>query len=50
MNGLRFLQVPKGQGDNIYASQDSRQFGPVPYGLKSGTPVCGNCKHKVGQT
>ncbi|KAJ8449960.1 hypothetical protein Cgig2_029322 [Carnegiea gigantea] len=29
--------VPKGhvwiQGDNIYASRDSRDFGPVPYGL-----------------
>ncbi|KAI3950015.1 hypothetical protein MKW92_044044 [Papaver armeniacum] len=32
--------VPKGhiwiQGDNIYASTDSRQFGPVPYGLVQG--------------
>lgn len=31
------LVVPKGhiwiQGDNIYDSNDSRQFGPVPYGL-----------------
>ena len=29
--------MPKGhvwvQGDNIYASRDSRDFGPVPYGL-----------------
>ncbi|CDP06074.1 unnamed protein product [Coffea canephora] len=29
--------VPRGhvwiQGDNIYSSRDSRQFGPVPYGL-----------------
>lgn len=33
-------QVPKGhvwiQGDNIYASNDSRYFGPVPYGLIQG--------------
>ncbi|KAK2422912.1 hypothetical protein P8452_52365 [Trifolium repens] len=32
--------VPKGhvwiQGDNIYASRDSRHFGPVPYGLIKG--------------
>ncbi|XP_042027378.1 mitochondrial inner membrane protease subunit 1-like [Salvia splendens] len=32
--------VPKGhvwiQGDNIYASNDSRHFGPVPYGLVYG--------------
>jgi len=32
--------VPKGhvwvQGDNIYDSRDSRQFGPVPYGLIQG--------------
>lgn len=32
--------VPQGhiwvQGDNIYASHDSRQFGPVPYGLVKG--------------
>ncbi|XP_061369975.1 mitochondrial ATP-independent inner membrane protease subunit 1a-like isoform X2 [Gastrolobium bilobum] len=32
--------VPKGhvwiQGDNIYASHDSRHFGPVPYGLIQG--------------
>ncbi|CAN4104315.1 unnamed protein product [Withania somnifera] len=31
------LKVPKGhvwiQGDNIYASKDSRQLGPIPYGL-----------------
>lgn len=24
------------QGDNIYDSRDSRQFGPVPYGLIQG--------------
>ncbi|XP_043707536.1 mitochondrial inner membrane protease subunit 1-like [Telopea speciosissima] len=34
------VNVPKGhvwvQGDNIYASHDSRQFGPVPYGLLLG--------------
>ncbi|CAL0310711.1 unnamed protein product [Lupinus luteus] len=32
--------VPKGhvwiQGDNIYASHDSRHFGPIPYGLIQG--------------
>jgi len=32
--------VPKGhvwiQGDNVYASRDSRHFGPVPYGLIRG--------------
>ncbi|XP_019153982.1 PREDICTED: mitochondrial inner membrane protease subunit 1 [Ipomoea nil] len=31
------VKVPKGhvwiQGDNIYASKDSRQLGPIPYGL-----------------
>uniref|UniRef100_A0ACD5WXT7 Uncharacterized protein n=1 Tax=Avena sativa TaxID=4498 RepID=A0ACD5WXT7_AVESA len=36
--------VPKGhiwvQGDNIYASRDSRQFGPVPYGLVNGRICC----------
>ncbi|CAI9088907.1 OLC1v1023362C1 [Oldenlandia corymbosa var. corymbosa] len=36
----RSVMVPKGhvwiQGDNIYASRDSRQFGPVPYGLIQG--------------
>ncbi|KAI3980377.1 hypothetical protein MKX01_003916 [Papaver californicum] len=36
----RTITVPKGhiwiQGDNIYASRDSRQFGPVPYGLVQG--------------
>ncbi|KAF1897610.1 hypothetical protein Lal_00032367 [Lupinus albus] len=34
------LEVPKGhvwiQGDNIYASHDSRHFGPIPYGLIQG--------------
>lgn len=34
------IMVPKGhlwvQGDNIYASRDSREFGPVPYGLLYG--------------
>nr|GEZ71630.1 mitochondrial inner membrane protease subunit 1 [Tanacetum cinerariifolium] len=24
------------QGDNIYASNDSRNFGPIPYGLIKG--------------
>ncbi|XP_042943885.1 mitochondrial inner membrane protease subunit 1 isoform X2 [Carya illinoinensis] len=36
--------VPKGhvwiEGDNIYASRDSRQFGPVPYGLLEGKAFC----------
>ncbi|XP_024961811.1 mitochondrial inner membrane protease subunit 1-like isoform X1 [Cynara cardunculus var. scolymus] len=34
------LVVPKGhiwvEGDNIYSSNDSRNFGPVPYGLLQG--------------
>ncbi|KAK1380123.1 hypothetical protein POM88_026867 [Heracleum sosnowskyi] len=34
---IMILEVPKGhvwiQRDNIYASKDSRHFGPVPYGL-----------------
>ncbi|RAL37030.1 hypothetical protein DM860_003954 [Cuscuta australis] len=34
------VKVPKGhvwlQGDNIYASKDSRQLGPFPYGLIMG--------------
>ncbi|KAM1347270.1 uncharacterized protein LOC126623888 isoform X1 [Malus sylvestris] len=34
------IVVPKGhvwvEGDNIYASRDSRNFGPVPYGLVEG--------------
>ncbi|XP_062096846.1 mitochondrial ATP-independent inner membrane protease subunit 1a-like isoform X1 [Humulus lupulus] len=34
------IVVPKGhvwvEGDNIYASRDSRNFGPVPYGLLEG--------------
>ncbi|GMP66164.1 hypothetical protein CsSME_00026634 [Camellia sinensis var. sinensis] len=38
------LVVPKGhvwiQGDNIYASKDSRHFGPVPYGLIQGKVCC----------
>ncbi|KAL5738374.1 hypothetical protein ACOSP7_031135 [Xanthoceras sorbifolium] len=37
---LQTLVVPKGhvwiQGDNLYASHDSRHFGPVPYGLIEG--------------
>ncbi|KAF8673398.1 hypothetical protein HU200_048962 [Digitaria exilis] len=36
--------VPQGhvwvQGDNIYASKDSRQFGAVPYGLITGKIFC----------
>ncbi|KAK9268416.1 hypothetical protein L1049_000166 [Liquidambar formosana] len=38
------LVVPKGhiwiQGDNIYASNDSRNFGTVPYGLIQGKVFC----------
>ncbi|KAK6132081.1 hypothetical protein DH2020_034183 [Rehmannia glutinosa] len=38
------LVVPKGhvwiQGDNIYASNDSRHLGPVPYGLILGKVFC----------
>ncbi|KAH7861422.1 hypothetical protein Vadar_025956 [Vaccinium darrowii] len=46
INGHRSktLVVPKGhvwiQGDNVYASKDSRQFGPVPYGLIQGKVCC----------
>ncbi|WOH03061.1 hypothetical protein DCAR_0522452 [Daucus carota subsp. sativus] len=40
----RTIVVPKGhvwiQGDNIYASKDSRHFGPVPYGLIHGKVFC----------
>ncbi|CAH9100123.1 unnamed protein product [Cuscuta europaea] len=36
-DGSVTVKVPKGhvwiQGDNIYASRDSRQLGPIPYGL-----------------
>ncbi|XP_059661380.1 mitochondrial ATP-independent inner membrane protease subunit 1a [Cornus florida] len=45
-NNDRFqtLVVPKGhvwiQGDNTYASTDSRHFGPVPYGLIQGKVFC----------
>ncbi|XP_060189419.1 mitochondrial ATP-independent inner membrane protease subunit 1a [Lycium barbarum] len=38
------LKVPKGhvwiQGDNIYASKDSRQLGPIPCGLILGKVLC----------
>ncbi|KAL3849368.1 hypothetical protein ACJIZ3_011250 [Penstemon smallii] len=38
------IVVPKGhvwiQGDNIYASHDSRQLGPIPYGLILGRVFC----------
>ncbi|XP_019108134.1 uncharacterized protein LOC104907330 isoform X2 [Beta vulgaris subsp. vulgaris] len=41
---LKTLVVPKGhvwiQGDNIYASTDSRNFGPVSYGLIQGKAYC----------
>lgn len=40
---ILYMQVPKGhvwvQGDNIYNSRDSREFGAVPYGLLHGK-VC----------
>lgn len=45
-NGVasKTVLVPKGhvwvQGDNIYESRDSRQFGPVPYGLIQGRAFC----------
>ncbi|MED6118137.1 hypothetical protein PIB30_000119 [Stylosanthes scabra] len=39
-DATRVAVVPKGhvwiQGDNIFASLDSRHFGPVPYGLIQG--------------
>ncbi|KAL6314283.1 hypothetical protein AAG906_016484 [Vitis piasezkii] len=39
-NRCQSVVIPKGhvwiQGDNIYASHDSRNFGPVPYGLIQG--------------
>ncbi|KAF9590049.1 hypothetical protein IFM89_030361 [Coptis chinensis] len=38
------IVVPKGhvwvQGDNVYASVDSRYFGPVPYALVQGKVMC----------
>lgn len=38
------VKVPKGhawiQGDNIYASKDSRQLGPIPCGLITGKVLC----------
>ncbi|XP_048130538.1 mitochondrial inner membrane protease subunit 1 isoform X3 [Rhodamnia argentea] len=41
---VRTITVPRGhvwiQGDNIYASRDSRQFGAVPYGLVEGKILC----------
>ncbi|TXG66626.1 hypothetical protein EZV62_007901 [Acer yangbiense] len=44
---LQTLVVPKGhvwiQGDNLYASRDSRHFGPVPYGLIQGRAFLRNC-------
>ncbi|MCL7022613.1 hypothetical protein MKW94_012653 [Papaver nudicaule] len=40
----RTVTVPKGhvwiQGDNIYASRDSRDFGPIPYGLIQSKAFC----------
>ncbi|KAG6486755.1 mitochondrial inner membrane protease subunit 1-like [Zingiber officinale] len=43
-NATRTVAVPMGhvwvQGDNIYSSRDSRQFGPVPYGLIQGRAFC----------
>ncbi|CAO2833274.1 unnamed protein product [Amaranthus hypochondriacus] len=43
-DGLKTVVVPKGhvwiQGDNVYASNDSRHFGPVPYGLIQGKAFC----------
>ncbi|GFP94215.1 mitochondrial inner membrane protease subunit 1 [Phtheirospermum japonicum] len=38
------LKVSKGhvwiQGDNIYSSNNSRQLGPIPYGLVLGKVIC----------
>lgn len=38
------LVVPQGhvwiQGDNVYESNDSRHYGPVPYGLIQGKALC----------
>ncbi|KAK6945631.1 Peptidase S26 [Dillenia turbinata] len=46
-HGYHSLVVPKGhvwiQGDNMYASADSRHFGPVPYGLIKGRAFCRVC-------
>ncbi|KAL8139676.1 hypothetical protein V2J09_005697 [Rumex salicifolius] len=43
-DSLETVLIPKGhvwiQGDNIYASHDSRNFGPVPYGLIEGKVFC----------
>ncbi|KAK3011376.1 hypothetical protein RJ639_012446, partial [Escallonia herrerae] len=40
----RTIMVPKGhvwiQGDNMYASKDSRHYGPIPYGLILGKVFC----------
>ena len=40
-------RVPKGhlwlEGDNPTRSQDSRQFGPVPFGLIRGRALCKVC-------
>ncbi|CAL4982960.1 unnamed protein product [Urochloa decumbens] len=40
--------VPEGhvwvQGDNVYASRDSRHFGAVPYGLITGKIFCRSSK------
>ncbi|CAN6452988.1 unnamed protein product [Victoria cruziana] len=43
-HGSRTITVPEGhvwiQGDNLYASNDSRHFGSVPYGLITGRVFC----------
>ncbi|KAI4366889.1 hypothetical protein MLD38_022695 [Melastoma candidum] len=40
----KIIVVPRGhvwiQGDNLYASRDSRHYGPVPYGLIQGKVFC----------
>ncbi|RLM69209.1 mitochondrial inner membrane protease subunit 1-like [Panicum miliaceum] len=45
-DAAKTVVVPQGhvwvQGDNIYASRDSRQFGAVPYGLITGKIFCRN--------
>lgn len=47
-NNNFFVQVPKGhvwlEGDNLMNSTDSRNYGPIPYGLIRGR-VCLKVNH-----